>query len=63
MQQTNTEGVQDKTRLGGKGDLQGNVQKIEFCQYYQMVYTQIKIFPRHPDGLSNSGLKTKLIPD
>ena len=38
MQQTNTKRVQDLTRLGGKGDPLGIVQKIQIWPLYQMVY-------------------------
>ena len=46
MQQTDTEGVQAKAQLGGKGDPQGILQETEFWLYYQMVFVPIRIQPK-----------------
>ena len=52
MQQTSS---QDKTRLGGKGDPQGIVQKIEIWPWYQMVYTQTRINSGEWDAQNSLG--------
>ena len=43
MLQSNTNVVQDKTRLGDKKDPLGTVQGIKICPYCQLVYAQTRI--------------------
>ena len=40
MQQISSEGVQDETRLGRRGNPLGNVQDISIRPYQQMVYAR-----------------------
>ena len=49
MQQTDTKGEQDKTRLGGKGDPQKIVQEVEIWPYYPMIYARTRMRPREWD--------------
>ena len=46
MQQTSTEGLQDKVWLGGEGDQLEIVQVIKIWPYYVMFYIQTRIHPK-----------------
>ena len=48
--------VQDKERLGRKGDSLEIVEKIEFWPYYQMVIAQLRICPRKWAAYNSLGL-------